>query len=101
MTIASPEEPEDPSELAAKHAPWARRIALSLVLIYSVFHLRDDLVGTALLTLTRVAESFDRTRGRRFEVFAYKRIAGEVLDEIGKELRRLAFLRAPMLDASM
>lgn len=93
--------PGEARELAARYAPWARRIAISLVVIYDVGHLRDDLVGTALLTLSRVAESFDPSRGWRFETFAYKRIAGEVLDEIGKELRHLTFLRAPMLDASL
>ncbi|MFO0758593.1 MAG: sigma-70 family RNA polymerase sigma factor [Byssovorax sp.] len=92
-------EPADPKAIAARYTPWARKVAMSMVLVYGVLHLRDDLVSTALLALLSASESFDPTRGVSFAAYAHRRVAGAVLDGIGKELRHLAFLRAPMLQA--
>jgi RNA polymerase sigma factor (sigma-70 family) len=84
----------DQQVLVTRCVPWASRIADTFASIYKVRQMRGDLTLAAHEALTEAAALFDPSRNDRFEVFAWKRVAGKILDEISRELKYLRRLRA-------
>jgi RNA polymerase sigma factor (sigma-70 family) len=87
----------DQQALVAGCVPWARRIADTFASIYKVRQMRGDLTLAAYEALTEAAASFDPGKSDRFEVFAWKRVTGKILDEISREIRHLRRLRTRLV----
>jgi RNA polymerase sigma factor (sigma-70 family) len=81
------------NELVLRYFRWAAHIARSLAFAYRAEHLAEDLVSRAVEALVEASRSYDLERGVRFDFYARKRVAGEVIELILAEQRQHRMLR--------
>jgi RNA polymerase sigma factor (sigma-70 family) len=89
--------PARPRTLAEEHALWARRIARRLARSHAVTYYLEDLEAAALLAVHETVRTFDPTKGD-FKTYAWKPIAGAVLNAIRKEGRHA--LRSAVVESA-
>ncbi len=78
---------ENRNAIATTYAPLVGKIAESISTTYS-FNSRDDLVSLGHIGLLDAIERYDPKRGVRFPSYAWKRIAGQILDAFAFESGR-------------
>jgi RNA polymerase sigma factor for flagellar operon FliA len=71
---------QDRAELIELHAPLAKFVVDRLHLALPPSMSQEDLIGQAVIGLIEAIDSYDPSRGVKFETFAYHRIRGAVMD---------------------
>ena len=85
---------ENKNKLVLYYLFLVRSIASRLMLIYSAHTNYDDLIGYGVLGLMDAVEKFAPERGIRFDLYASKRIRGEIIDNMRKQDWASASLRS-------
>lgn len=85
-------------DLAVEHARWAQDVARAWAVICGMLYFFKDLRSTALEALSKCAFKFDPSRNVPFRGFAWRGIAGAVVNAIKAEAREHRFEAA--LDAA-
>lgn len=98
--MTSPQDPSAPTQLAERHLPLVKSIALGLREQLPPSLELDDLISWGSQGLLEAAERYDPTRGATFSTFAYYRIRGAMYDglRLSGRLSRTEWARVRALE---
>jgi len=98
--MTSPGATAAPQQLAERHLPLVKSIALSIRELLPPSLELDDLISWGSQGLLEAAERYDPARGARFSTFAYYRIRGAMYDglRLSGRLSRAEWVRVRALE---